>query len=144
MEAAAVRRALEDMWDAYNQRDIDRWVGFCAEDVCVRDTGGLRIDSRAEFKDYVGAWFDCSSDAKVSVVRTIVEGNHAAAELRLEGTHDGAPLYGLEASGAHLDNTWTIHVELVDGLVQDLRIFNNPARFLEQLGIIEPLPVRPT
>ena len=144
MDAATARRAIDDMWEAYNQRDIDRWVGFCAPDVSVTDIGGLRIGSRAEFKDYVRAWFDCSTDARVTVIRTIVEGNHAAAELRLEGTHDGAPLYDLEASGAHLDNTWVIHVEFVNDLVQELRIFNNPARFLEQLGIIEPLPVRPT
>ena len=128
MDAAMMRKSMEDMWEAYNQRDIDGWIGFCAEDISVRNLANLRINGRSEFKDYVRAWFDCSSDARVTVVRTIVDGSHAAAELRLEGTHDGTALYGLEASGVHLDYVWAIHVEVVDGLVKDLRIFNNPGR----------------
>ena len=89
MDAAMMRESMEAMWEAYNQRDIDGWIGFCAEDISVRNLANLRIHGRSEFKDYVRAWFDCSSDARVTVVRTIVDGRHAAAELRLEGTHDG-------------------------------------------------------
>ena len=143
MDTTAIREAMESMWEAYNQRDIERWISFCAPDVAVRDLGGLVIDSRDEFKDYVRAWFDFSTDAKVKVVRTIVEGRFAAAELSLAGTHDAAPLYGLDATGLHLENTWAIHVEIADGLIVGLMIFSNPARFPAQLGLMDAPPVRP-
>ena len=142
MDAATIRQTMKDMWDAYNRHDIDGFVGFCAEDIAVRDVGGLVINSRVEFKDYVRAWFDFSTDVKVTVVRTIVDGSFAAAELHLEGTHNAAPLFGVEPTGLHLVNTWAIHVEIVDGLVGRLNIFSN-AGLPAQLGIMAAPPVRP-
>ena len=129
--------------EAYNRRDLERWIGFCAEDVAVSDLGGLVINSRDAFKEYVRTWFEFSTDARVKVVRSIVEGAHAATELHLTGTHDRGHLYGLLASGIRLEATWAIHVEIANGLVQNLRIFNNPAGYPQQLGLMEAPPVRP-
>ena len=53
MDAAMMRKSMEEMWEAYNQRDIDGWIGFCAEDISVRNLANLRINGRSEFKDYV-------------------------------------------------------------------------------------------
>ena len=144
MDGAATRQLIRDWWSAFGEKNLERFVSYLAEDASIENNYGMRLDSRAEFAEYVRPLFAMSTDAEVTVERTIVEDDHAAAELHMVATHDGAPVYGVEASGKRLDHTWTIHVELVDAKVKRIRIFSNPLTILEQLGVSDGIPlVRP-
>ena len=140
MEAAQIQAALEGMWASFNKKDLDGFVGNLAENATVWDNTGLSLNSRAEFRSYVSGLFNFSTDSKVTIPRTIISGDHAAAELHMEATHDGEPIYGAQPSGKRVEITWTIHVDIVNGKVQHLRIFSDAGSFLAQLGVGTGLP----
>ena len=144
MKRADTQQLIRSWWSAFNEKDLDRFASYLAEDLNVENLYGMRLDSRAEFEDYLQPLFAMSTDARIAVEHTIVEGEHAAAELHMRATHDGASVYGVEPSGKAIELRWTIHVELAESKVKRIKIFSNPLTILEQLGLSEGLPsIRP-
>ena len=94
-----IRAGIEAMWGAFNNQDVEGFIAGAAEDVNVSFDGAPTFTSRNDFRDYAKGFFDWTSDAKVSVETVLVNGDEASAELRMVGTHDREPLYGVEAAG---------------------------------------------
>ena len=143
MKEADIRAGIEAMWAAYNEQDVDGFVAGAAEDLHVSFDGAPTYTNRNDFRSYAKGFFDWTSNGKVTVQNILVNGKQATAELRLVGTHDREPLYGVEAAGKTVDLTWIIAGDFENGKLQNLRVYFNPMVMLEQVGAIEDAHARP-
>lgn len=136
---------IDDAFAAYSRGDVDGFVADFAEDLHYEDTSGAPPRrGREAFKHYATGWIDASSDGRITPVWTIVRGDEVAAEVHMELTHDKGPMYGLPPSGRRVVANFVVMGRLRDGKLAVLKAFYNPASFMEQIGLIDPLPKSPT
>jgi predicted ester cyclase len=69
----------------------------------------------------------------------VAEGNQVSAHSIVTGTHTGADLYGVSASGKQLKWTHNDFVRLVDGKIIERWVSTDMLTFFQQLGVL-PTP----
>lgn len=78
--------------------------------------------------------FDAFPDFVFSVQDMILEGNKAACIMLFEGTHTGADLKGIPATGAKVRTSIEMWITLKDGMIIEKRAHYNMADVLGQIG----------
>jgi ketosteroid isomerase-like protein len=145
MTPKEVSAAIDGAFLAYSNGDFDGFVNCFAEDLHYADTGGgPPIEGRAAFRDYALGWFNACSDRRIVPLRKIISGNEAAVELHHTGTHDRAPMYGLEPAGAKIDFHFAATLRLEGGQVTELKAWYSPLSTMQAIGLLGELPNRPT
>ena len=115
-----------------------------AENMHYEDNSGGPLDGRDAFKNYASGWFNACSEGKLLPGRRIITGDEAAVEMRFEGNHDRADMFGVSASGTALSFDFVVLLRFADGALCELKAFYNPATAWQALGILGELPATPT
>jgi ketosteroid isomerase-like protein len=144
MTPQEISDAIDATFLAYSNGDLDGFANCFAEDLHYEDTSGPPIEGRQAFKDYAQGWFNACSDRRMRPVRKIISGHEAAVELHLTGTHNGAPMYGIEPTGARIDFHFATTMKLEAGAVTELKAWYNPLTTMQAVGLVGDLPNRPT
>ena len=130
--------AIDAVWAAYSAGDLDGFVARCAPDMVYRDNVGEEALRGVEaFRAYAGGWIGASSDRRGSVLRKTVGENRVAAEIRIELTHDRAPIFGVEAAGARIAFDFAMVVDFADDRIAKIVAYWNPAGALRGLGVTQ-------
>ena len=129
--------AIDAAWAAFSAGDLDGFVAGCAADVVYRDNAGQEpLHGLEAFRAYASGWFEASSDRRAAAFRKTIGEGRVAAEVRLEMTHDGAPLYGAEAAGARIAFDFAMIADFRDGRISGIVAYYNPASVMRDLGLV--------
>ena len=122
---------------AFSKGDLDRVVGFYADDAETRDPTGNykgKEQIRASFK----VWHDAFPDAKGDVTNQVSEGSQVLSEVTFRGTHTG-PLVGkmgvIAATGKPVELRIAIISWFRDGKIQRERSYFDLNTLTAQLGL---------
>ncbi len=137
-----LRQLIEQAIEAFNARNLNRWVNLYAEDARhfqPNRTEPLR--GRAEIReDYLTSTWIPFPDFHFEVERAFGEGNWVCIMGIFTGTHQG-PLGGI--SGEVVAPTHKsiriplcIVVKIEDGKAVEVHEYNDQLRFLTQLGLV--------
>jgi steroid delta-isomerase-like uncharacterized protein len=122
---------------ALANRDTETLVDAHAED-CVIDSptaGGVAKGREAVAKVY-DAWFNAFPDLHVGAGDMLIDGNRAALELVLSGTHTGGFL-GLPPTGKPFRVPLVWMVEAKNGQISHARPFYDFSGVLIQIGVLK-------
>ncbi|MFI5266918.1 MAG: ester cyclase [Chloroflexota bacterium] len=138
--ASAVRRILE----AANRQDAESWASFYGVDCANHGRRVGRAGMLAVFKSLLKAF----PDFHFEEVRIVAAGDIVAAELRMSGTHLGAPdlpvlgglLTGVAPTGRHV-SVENMHFYRFEGeVIADHRAVRDDLGLMQQLGLIPSNP----
>ena len=144
MESSEISNLIDQTFAAYSAGDLDGFVAGMAENMHYEDNSGGPLDGRDAFKNYASGWFNACSEGKLLPGRRIITGDEAAVEMRFEGNHDRADMFGVSASGTALSFDFVVLLRFADGALCELKAFYNPATAWQALGILGELPATPT
>jgi predicted ester cyclase len=95
-----VRRVFEEGFNAGRVDVVDECLAPDAVD--RHPFGDDEPDFRAHLKGVIGLLRAAMPDLTASVDDLVAEGDRVAARVSMTGTHTGAPLFGVEASGRRI------------------------------------------
>lgn len=139
---ATIQTIFEEGTSALNARDYDKFEALHDTNADVRQSGspGQDIKSQIEGLKVLVAGFP---DGRWTYERPIVDGEHASAEHRFEGTQTGtlsmpgAPEVPPTGKKVHLNASVVLTVK--DGKVSRARVYTDRMQLAEQLGLV-PAP----
>lgn len=83
MDAAQI---IQDQVDAYNARDLDRFLGFYAPDVVLEDAAGsVMMQGHDALRGFYGAMFEQSPNLHADIPKRIVVGSWVIDEEEVSG-----------------------------------------------------------
>ena len=98
---------------------------------------GEQVRGREAVRDRIQHLRRQAFDARIEVVRTVVDGSTAVLEAVLDGTHTGQ-FGGMPATGAHVRLPYTMAYEFADGQITELRAYLSSAALREQVAAGAP------
>jgi steroid delta-isomerase-like uncharacterized protein len=132
----ALEQRVRSYLEAMNNRDPEAMVAHWREDG-VEDivaVGVLR--GRDELGDYFTSLFAAIPDAQTTITRLVAGEQSCAVEWRLEGTLSGAPLMGIEPTGAHVEIRGFDLIELEDDQIVSNTVYFDGMSIARQIGIL--------
>ena len=135
---------IEDIVDAYNEKDMDRFLGLHHEH--FEGTGPDQPEPRrglSELRTWIEQFFTGFSDGRWEIRRAFAIGNLVCAELLSRGTHDG-PFPGADGNlvpptGNTVEQKWCGVFEFQDGKAISVHIYLDLMTTAVQMGIV-PTP----
>ena len=127
---ALVRR----LYDAFNDGDIDRIGEVCTEGFTYHGPGRELAGLEAT-KDLMRMYRGAFSDARLTILDQIAEGDKVVTRCRANGTHDGN-LDTIPASGNPINLALIAIHRVEDGrLAEEWELFEE-LQMLQQMGVI--------
>jgi steroid delta-isomerase-like uncharacterized protein len=132
-EVTNVIRKYIDAVNADNPRQVEPLL---ADNVKWSSPAGKRT-GHEETRKYMERWFTAFPDLKLEQVNTMIDGDQAAVECRLVGTHRGNFASDL---GTFTPTQKRINVDLINmlkiqnGKISEIRVFYDSAEIMDQLG----------
>jgi predicted ester cyclase len=133
---------IERIFGVFNRRALDELDGIFHPDyVDHTPMGDLR--GVPAFKEYLQSWLDAFPDARFEVANVIVEGDMAAWQVHMTGTHTG-PLLAIPPTGKSLD-VHGLHMGRLseDGRPLEHWIGNEMLAMMQQLGLVPDMAGAP-
>jgi steroid delta-isomerase-like uncharacterized protein len=131
----AAAQVAARLFAALSARDLDAAVELWHPDVVEDAPTGLhrgRDAVRAEFAGFIGAMPDFS----LRPLDFLAEGDHAVVRWWGSGTHTGAKLQGLRATGARLGFAGADLIEVKDDVIVSNAVYYDTATVARQLGAL--------
>lgn len=123
---------------AENAQDLDALLEGMTEDcfnLVVPDPHRLYAGPEEVTRRYQGLW-TTFPDLKVQMRRIVSVGeNTAVSEHTLSGTH-GGPLFGVAATGKHVEVETAVVWDIVDGRIRGETVYFDVATMLRQVGFL--------
>ena len=138
------KEELERMDDqginAWNEHDIDGFLGMLAEDFVWRDTSLPEpLTSLETMREYMAGWFDAFPDMQMTRTNRVVGEDTLAAEMEFSGTNTGPLTMGgveIPATGKQVKGQGAYFVRTRDGKVTEFHSHPDSAGMLMQLGLL--------
>jgi predicted ester cyclase len=142
MDLQEKKTLIEDVFEIFNRRALDELDGvFHPDYVDHTPTGDLH--GVPEFKAYLETWLAAFPDARFEISNVIVEGDMAAWQAHMTGTHTG-PLMAIPPTGRSVDVTG-LHMGRLspDGRPLEHWIGNEMLELMQQLGLVPDMAGAP-
>lgn len=132
---------VHNLFDAWNNRDLDAVVGSVAPDCTIVDMGsGRTLQGPDGFVGFNTALFEAMPDAQFTLDHVTAQGDTVVVEYTGRGTHTGdlvLPAGTVPATGRSI----TVHVCEIDEITNDKiassRVYVDSGAVMAQLGITE-------
>jgi steroid delta-isomerase-like uncharacterized protein len=136
---ALIRSWFEELWNQGREETIDRLMAPAALVHGLPTRDGGPIQGPEAFKPFFHAFHGAFPDLRVTVVRTVTEGDVVVAHCHTTGTHLDHHL-GTPATGKTVDFWGMCIARVRDGkLVEGWNCFDF-LTFYQQLGLLPSLP----
>ncbi|MFC6733072.1 MULTISPECIES: ester cyclase [unclassified Haladaptatus] len=111
---ALARRFFEEV---QTMDDIDTVDDIFAESYVHHDTNMPEpVRGRDAFKESLSQWMGGFSDATMTVLDQVAEGDRVVSRVRMEGSHDG-PLQGMEPTNKHVEIEGIVEHRIENGRI---------------------------
>jgi steroid delta-isomerase-like uncharacterized protein len=133
---AMMRRWFDEVW---NQGRVETIYELSTPDTAIHGLPGAPMRGSDAFKGLFDAFRGAFPDLRITVVRTITQGDTVAVHCRVTGTHLGATL-GLAPTNRQVDFEGVTIVRAQDGRLVEGWNFFDFLRMYQQLGAVPALP----
>jgi steroid delta-isomerase-like uncharacterized protein len=130
---------FEQVWNAGDETAISRLMAPNARIHGLPSSDGEPIVGPAGFTPFYLAFREAFPDIRVSVLRTVCEGNLVACYCVVTGTHKGAGL-GVEATGAAMEINGMVMAIIEDGQIEEGWNCFDFMSLYQQVGMLPSLP----
>ena len=133
-------QAMQDLLDAFNASDWQRFRALLADNMTYEETGtGRRVQGADEYVRLCQGWKEGFPDVKGTVRKTLAQGETVAQQIVWEGTHTG-PLVGpagtMLPSGRRTTTHATIWATFQDGKLREASHYLDLLALLQQIGAL--------
>src|SRR3954453_18618344 len=101
-EATAAGAVARDYFDAIGHRDLDAAVALWKPGGRENVRGQIDTTAPDGVREFLGGMLAALPDARMEIVAQATEGEASAVQWRARGTFAGAPLNGIEPTGARI------------------------------------------
>lgn len=127
---------FEEVVEALNARDFDRFAATHADDVVLHDHDETLRGVEAAVA-HERALYESFPDMQYHVETTVAEGNVVAARWTVTGTHEGE-FQGLPPTGNQVEIQAMGVMTGEDREITEVRLVYDRLGLMEQLGVLEP------
>ena len=133
---AVMRNWFEDLWNRGREDTIDRLLAL---EAIAHGLPGGPLRGPDNFRPVFHMFRGAFPDLRISVERTVTEGDYVAAFCRVTGTHTGGTL-GVAPTGRKVDFNGVTIARVADGQIHEgWNCFDFLTMYL-QLGVIPEIP----
>ena len=122
-------------FDMLNRQDIASLRRFWTADTTERFPDRT-CRGEEEIAAYFQGLFDAMPDFHMEIVNLVEAGDDVYVQWVLTGTHSGAPVQGIEATGRRLEVDGIDHFVVRDGKVVSNFVVSDQLQFARQVGFI--------
>jgi hydroxyacylglutathione hydrolase len=131
-------RVARSYFDAAAARDIDAMVAHWAPGGVENMASIGEMSVPDGLRAFFGELFAALPDMKFEVVDVVSARNQAAVRWRAAGTFCGAPLMGVEPTGARVAIQGVDVLTIEDGLIRRNDVYNDGMDLARQIGVLPP------
>ncbi len=124
----------QDVYDAFNSKDIDRFASLLTDDYVFEGDGSERVD-KAGFLGFIRQYWETFPDSKLTALRNVAEGDIVVGEGIFEGTHQGDYM-GIPGTGKRVVFPFVEVFEFRGPKVKTMRVYNDTVAVVRQIGAI--------
>ncbi len=145
MEAKDNAAVVRDLFDAFNNHDLDRATTMVTEDFELVDfaAGGQTFRGPKGLREWLQTFLTALPDAKTELINVVAADEWVFSEHVGRGTHTG-PLVGpsgeLPPTGRAVELRIGEVFRIEDGKIALMRAYYDGATMMRQLGVFPPRP----
>ncbi len=127
---------IREMYDAWNDKDLDRYASLATADArmtCVP------FGAKLGFREYGEGWARAFPDGKVELVNLVAQGDMVVGEFTGRGTHTGVlkgPIGEVPPTGRRVEMSFVEVYRLRNGKISEGKVYFDAGPMLAQLGIL--------
>ena len=128
--------AFEHRIEAHRERDVEKTLGFVADDIVIRRSGSDfaprrgKEEVRCHRLEVIASFPDLRED----IIDVTAEGDRLIAEALLSGTMEG-PIENRQPTGAVFRVRGAFRIDFTDGLIRSVQSYWDTADMKRQLGL---------
>jgi ketosteroid isomerase-like protein len=136
MAAADIAKSY---FDAIQRRDLDALASHYSPELVVDMLGQGILRGPDEMRSFFAALFAAIPDGEMTADRIVADGDVAVVQWRLRGTFSGAELFGIEPTGAWVEQRGADVLEMREDLIARNTVYQDSIEMLRSIGMMPPL-----
>jgi steroid delta-isomerase-like uncharacterized protein len=139
---ASTKEAADRHLAAFNEKDLEGFVGNEAPDIEFVIPGGITLRGREQVRDYMKLFWNAFPDMRVTATNQVIAGETAVTEAVYEGTHTGTlrtPNGDVPATGRRVRGRQVAVQRVKDDQICSEHLYFDQLEFLGALGLIPAL-----
>lgn len=130
------KQLTTEIFDAYNEHDLDTFVGLHADDAYIHGAGE-DFDGIERIRSFARGQFQAFPDGTYHIEDLFAEGDRVAVRLTFTGTHD-QPFFGVEPTGREITVTELAVYRMTEGEVAEMWLEADLWGMFQQVGAVDP------
>jgi steroid delta-isomerase-like uncharacterized protein len=139
-QAAKNAAIARDLYEAFNQRDVNIHLAHDNEDVeIISVTFGQTFKGHQGVAEFINGWMTAFPDGKVEITSVVADDRCAVVEFTARGTQSGplkSPAGEIPPTNKKIDLKFCDVHTFRDGKLSQTRAYFDSATMLRQLGLI--------
>jgi steroid delta-isomerase-like uncharacterized protein len=146
MNKTEVLKLNDQVIDAWNRHDADKFMNLCDENVIWKINGGNEIyRGKKEVKEYFNRWKTAFPDLHLDLNSKLADTDIITAEFEFTGTQDGKLMLNddmpeIEATHRKVDTHGSFVSKLKNGKLVETNLYTDRLTLIEQLGVTNAMP----
>jgi len=136
---ASPKEAADRHVTAFNEKDLEKFVGNESPDIEFVIPGGITLRGRDQVREYMKLLWNAFPDMKVAAVYQVIAGDTVVTEQTFSGTHTGTmrtPKGDVPATGKRVQGRQVAVQRVKDGQIWSEHLYFDQLEFLEALGLV--------
>jgi steroid delta-isomerase-like uncharacterized protein len=130
------KQLIRELFDAYNEHDLDRFVGLYADDAYIHGAGE-DFDGIERIRSFARGQFAAFPDGSYRIEDLFAEADRVAVRKTFTGTHDQS-FFGVEPTGREITVTEIAVYRLLEDQVAEMWLEADLWGMFQQIGAVEP------
>jgi steroid delta-isomerase-like uncharacterized protein len=130
------KQLITELFDAYNDHDLDEFVDLHAEDAFIHGAGE-DFDGIERIRSFARGQFEAFPDGTYRVEDLFAEGDRVAVRKTFTGTHDRT-FFGVEPTGEEITVTEIAVYRIADDEVAEMWLEADLWGMFQQVGVVDP------
>lgn len=140
MSVKTNKRIVREFYDALNEKDLDRTLGFLSDSVVVKEPSSQEtIEGKDKMRGFVDAFWTAFPDSEIEETRVFGEGDWVCHEHLDRATHEGPLKTGEGEEIPPTHNSFELSevalFKVQDEEIAEMHLYYDQVSMMKQLGI---------
>lgn len=127
---------IRELFDAYNEQELDTFVALHADDAYIHGAGE-DFDGIERIRSFARGQFEAFPDGTYHLEDLFAAGDRVAVRMTFAGTHDRA-FFGVEPTGRAITVTELAVYRIVEDKVAEMWLEADLWGMFQQVGAVDP------
>ena len=130
------KQLIAELFDAYNEHDLDRFVDLHADDAFIHGAGE-DFDGSQRIRSFARGQFEAFPDGTYRIDDLFAEDDRVAVRMTFTGVHDQT-FFGVEPTGREITVTEVAVYRIRDDQVAEMWLEADLWGMFQQVGAVDP------